>query len=137
MLDHVTFHVPPGTLARGNGRDITLFFELIGYQPTGVEESAEGLEIRWFRSQGLFRNNPFIHVVEGRAPHDFSKYGVYDQPVLGHICARVPDRKWLATAREAQRLGWLERHREGSHRFWIKFANIRVEVRSDASAATD
>lgn len=118
MINHVTYHVPAGTLERP---DLDVFMRLTGLREIEPNDSFEhGWKVRWFMTEAARR--PLIHLVE-------SDDGEQDLLALGHFCVNVGSRAVVrAMARDAKGEGWLERD-SGSGRIWLKFANLRVEVR--------
>jgi len=125
-LDHVTIHVPPGVLDGATG--LETFFDMLGFTEVEPEEEAEGLRIRWFKPNDP-PQMPLVHLVEGRAPDDFSAYGVWDQPVLGHFAIACSKDHMEYIKDFAAANNWLSRDNAESKRFWLRFANVRVEVR--------
>jgi hypothetical protein len=119
MIDHVTIHVTPGTL---DDLDLTDFFWMLRMAEVAADDEYEhGWKVRWwapFVDGDELPRKPYIHLVE-------TDDGEEDLPRLGHFCVRLDPR---LIRRTAERRGWLERD-SGSGRIWVKFANIRVEVR--------
>lgn len=130
MVDHVTVHVPAGTL---DGDGIERFMHMIDFNEVDANDPLYTHEhvVRWFKAwenPAHPRVQPLIHFVEGTPPPELKKNGVYDQLVLGHICVAMPVRRMMLVSRLAREAGWLARD-SGSGRIWLQFANIRVEVR--------
>lgn len=125
MIDHLTYHVPPGTL---NHPELLLFMKTLGLIEIPADDPFEhGWEVRWFRH---FRNEPpyqvRLHLVQGE--HDFPDMSKADRDelILGHFCISGMEVEQIrAKAREME---WLDRD-SGSGRIWLRFANLRVEVR--------
>jgi hypothetical protein len=120
MIDHVTIHVHEGTLDR---EDLTDFMVLIGLSEIPPNDPFEhGWKVRWFRqligSGYSPPSAPAVHLVE-------TDDGEEDLPNLGHFCVIVPAKRkeWLAKTEFCER-------DSGSGRIWLRFENIRVEVRS-------
>lgn len=128
-IDHVTIHVPQGVLAGATG--VFSFFEMLNFQEVDPEEAPEGLAVRWFQPKET-PMMPLVHLVEGHVPDDFTKYGLFDQPVLGHFAIATSQEHMDYIEEFSRANGWLERN-SGSGRFWLRFANIRVEVRHESS----
>jgi hypothetical protein len=121
MIDHVTYHVAPGTL---DDPDLPLFLEAIGLKEVEPDDPFEhGWKVRWFRSWGV-RNRTTIHLVEGTFNPSGTLFQDQDDLVLGHFCVKVGATTYAAL--RATR--WLDRD-SGSGRIWMKFNNLRVEVR--------
>lgn len=118
-LDHITYHVPAGTLER---RDLLSFFRTIGMEEVSADDEYEhGWDVRWFApfiDGDEPAKRPLIHLVE-------SGDGEQDALALGHFAVKGPVR---AVAARASKRGWLERD-SGSGRIWLAYANLRVEVR--------
>lgn len=119
MIDHVTYHVPVGTLA---DPDLESFMRSIGLREIPADDVFEhGWKVRWFRGYkvdvfGSRSVPPNLHLVEhGDMPDVLS---------LGHFCVVIPNVQKELLARTA----WCVRN-SGSGRIWLEFANLRVEVR--------
>jgi hypothetical protein len=128
MIDHVTIHVPPGTLDNVN---LTDFFWMLGMAEVAADDEYEhGWKVRWwapFHNGDDLPVKPFIHLVEGWCQPEAAG-GVEvgsDAYSLGHFCVKLDPHQ---IRRTADRRGWLQRD-SGSGRIWVGFANIRVEVR--------
>lgn len=126
ILNHVTIHVPPGTLANP---DLTEFFELLGFAEVPADDIHEhGWNVRWFRAEVFLWGNlygPVIHLVEGENPEavDYQWEAQFDVLNLGHICVSS-----CAGYKTLEASKYLIRS-SGSGRIWVQFENIRVEVR--------
>lgn len=126
VLNHVTIHVPPGTLA---DPDLEEFWELLGFREVKPDDIHEhGWNVRWFRIPWRLwgaESSPAIHLVEGihfPKPCDPESHD-RDVPALGHICvSSCVGYKTLEQSKFLQRSS-------GSGRIWVGLANIRVEVR--------
>jgi hypothetical protein len=128
MIDHITYHVPPGTLADPALKD---FMSLLGFEEIEPNDPFEhGWNVRWWRvdhdTDADRRRTPAIHLVEGEVP---SRITPYDRLCLGHFCVKKGS-GWAVTdtAVAARAKGWLERDSD-SGRIWLAFANLRIEVR--------
>lgn len=124
-IDHITYHVEPGTLANP---DLIGFMKLLGFEEIEPNDPFEhGWNVRWFRTDhdtdADRKRTPAIHLVEGEVPSGITPF---DRLVLGHIC--VKGHGIVAITTRARAKGWLERD-SGSGRIWLAFANLRVEVR--------
>lgn len=122
MLDHVTFHVPSGTLGSNKmlGNDkIVRFMAAIGYREVIPNDPLyeHDLMVRWFTPAFVGQDPVKIHLVE-------TDDGEEDLPRLGHICIRVSE----ARVKQLSHSKWCCRN-SGSGRIWMQYANIRVEVR--------
>lgn len=119
-LDHVTYHVPPGTLDR---RDLEEFFELLRFEEIEADDIFEhGWKVRWFRP---FSGGTAIHLVEGsHQPENGVLIQHEDRLALGHFCVHVGKRR----LEQLKELKYCERN-SGSGRIWLTYANLRVEVR--------
>lgn len=126
MMDHVTYHVPPGTL---EDPELEKFMGMLGFQPVKAEESVPaGWKVRWFNYQihtllGVRMGETTLHLVEATVDR-FTRKKEQDQLVLGHFCVRVGQRAYNAI----RLTKYLERD-SGSGRIWVEFHNLRVEVR--------
>jgi hypothetical protein len=124
VIDHVTVHVPRGTL---DNADLSAFMLAIGLDQIEAAESVpEGWRVRWFASYthgllGSVRDKTVLHLVEP-APEDDAGP---DQLSLGHFCVKGIGRPRLEALR---RTSWCVRD-SGSGRIWLHYANMRVEVR--------
>lgn len=126
-INHITIHVPYGTLS--DASLIDEFMALIGFAELEPQEKAEGLVIRWFEPRGQINEYPLLHLVEGRVKDGEITHAVYnDLPALGHFCITT-HREHYEHMRQSGK--WLERD-SGSGRIWLRFANIRIEVRPNA-----
>lgn len=120
MIDHVTYHVPPGTLERP---DLEVFMMALGLQEINTDDPFEhGWNVRWFST--LEPGQPALHLVEGT--HDVDT-GVVTQDLLGlgHFCVRGLSPSRL---RGLKKTTWIQRD-SGSGRIWLGLGNLRVEVR--------
>lgn len=123
-INHITVHVPYGTLSSASLIDE--FMALLGFREIEPEEKVEGLNIRWFEPQGQINEFPILHLVEGRLKDNEVTHGLFhDLPALGHFCITT-HQEHFDHIRNSEK--WVERD-SGSGRIWLRFANIRVEVR--------
>jgi hypothetical protein len=137
-LNHVTFHVPLGSLTGANGENVTDFMDMLGLYEVEPEEAPEGLRVRWFAVRDpmwseSYPRPPLVHLVEG---YQFARtHGFYDQPALGHICIATGQLHMNAIRILAKERSWVERDGgSGTDRFWLRLGpSIRVEVRHDGS----
>lgn len=118
MIDHLTIHVPPGTLERD---DLAQFFDQLNMDEVPPNDVFEhGWKVRWFRD--CLHRGPAVHLVEGFLEE--SEGLSQDRLGLGHFCVRVGQ----ARVRRLASSHWCVRA-SGSGRIWLQCANIRVEVR--------
>lgn len=136
-VDHVTFHVPHGTLASGEtGYGVDDFWDMLGLAEIEPQETPFAGKVRWFALRSQLREEtdlPLVHLIEASPPRPYSDYGAHDQIVLGHICIATQRAHFEFIREEAAIKHWLERD-SGSGRIWVRYANIRVEVRPDDGA---
>lgn len=124
-MDHVTYHVPPGTL---DDPDLETFIIGLGFEPIPAKESVpEGWKVAWYERRryallGSAVLRPNLHLVE--TPEHAWALAEGDQLALGHMCVCVDDRHYRAL----QSSKWCVRN-SGSGRIWMEFANLRFEVR--------
>lgn len=122
MIDHITYHVPPGTLAEP---ELDVLMNILGFEEFPAAESVpDDWKVRWWKRSGQSLQNfrePDLHLVEGKTPD--CAYN-HDLLCLGHFCVvvRPSEFSYLKGTR------WCFRD-SGSGRIWVGFANIRVEVR--------
>jgi hypothetical protein len=132
MINHVTIHVPAGTL---DDPDLARFMMALGFHEVQPDDPFEhGWKVRWWRQaqrQGLL--GPFpdpkwtttLHLVEGEWAESEEVTRRQDQYALGHFCVAG----WGQISYQALAGSrWCVRD-SGSGRVWLQFANIRVEVR--------
>lgn len=122
-IDHVTYHVPEGTLADPRLSDFMCLLGLVEVEPRDPFE--HDWNVRWWRSSsGVFRlgavSETRVHLVEGVA----EGFGDCDALALGHFCVRVG----AARFETLQKCSYLVRD-SGSGRIWLGVSNLRVEVR--------
>lgn len=116
MLDHVTVHIPEGSL---DGDDLPAFMALIGFREIPARDTLyeHDLKVRWFVPVHVGVEPVKLHFVE-------TDNGEHDILAYGHFCVKMPK----------DRIRALSSHRlctrdSGSGRIWMEYANIRVEVR--------
>jgi hypothetical protein len=129
IVDHVTIHVPFGTLTEESSAAWTVnFFTLLGFEEIEPNDPFEhGWVVRWFRvprtpripfGEPGVQKHPAIHLVE-------SGDGEQDLPALGHFCiTSIGQRRFGVLAASSYCV-----RNSGSGRIWLRHANIRVEVR--------
>jgi hypothetical protein len=124
MIDHVTYHVVPGTLER---IDLKSFMLALGLEEIEAAESVpEGWRVRWFaRPDYLPGNQTVLHLVETPRSAQIPNAGNGDKLGLGHFCVTGVG---LDRYNGFKATRWLDRD-SGSGRIWLRFANLRVEVR--------
>lgn len=121
MINHVTYHVEPGTLSK---RDLQSFMSMLGLKEVPPDDSYEhGWNVRWFESPLATGYSsdviPLIHLIE-------TDDGERDSLALGHFCISGRSLEPIKAMSAAE--GWLERD-SGSGRIWLAFGGLRVEVR--------
>jgi hypothetical protein len=124
-IDHVTFHVPRGTFDLGPiSSDIGVFWDMLGFIEIEPEEEPFAGTVRWFQARGEDWQ-PLVHCIDAVVvpPMPFQ-----DQPGLGHLAIAADPQMFSAIKTIATQKGWLDRD-SGSGRFWVRYENIRVEVR--------
>lgn len=123
-MDHVTYHVPSGTL---EDPALETFILGLGFEPIPAKEDVpEGWKVRWYERRryallGVAVLKPDLHLVEAPESNDRRDF---DELGLGHMCISVDELHYRAL----QSSGWCVRN-SGSGRIWMEFANLRFEVR--------
>lgn len=134
VIDHITYHVPPGTLGDPDvNPELQQFMNSLGlYEIPANDKFEHGWRVRWWKASSppnffIVRTAPALHLVEGETKNPNDPLGLDgrgDQLVLGHLCISGN----LARFEALKTSKWLTRN-SGSGRIWLQFANLRVEVR--------
>lgn len=114
VINHVTYHVPAGTLDDPN---LSKLMSSLGLEEVDALDPFEhGWKVRWWRA--WYRTSKvMLHLVE-------TDDGEQDMLSLGHFCISG-NRERYETLKASR---WCTRN-SGSGRIWLEFANLRIEVR--------
>jgi hypothetical protein len=126
-LNHVTYHVPAGTLEHPYLTDLMNMLGLHEIDPKDPFE--HGWEVRWWTDDKWDPSRGMnVHLVEGHNQDKPVLSSDLDQDLLdlGHFCVKLNDQERYDKLRGSSR--FLQRD-SGSGRIWVGFSNLRIEVR--------